>query len=106
LISISFIAYLPSQSSATACSKLGSPSYLLSNPVEADLSLTPTRRMAAPLALRSCRHPQTSCASRSIIAVSASIPAERQKRPKLVETCSHTSSVVKIVDGNALMVVI
>ena len=107
LISIWFIAHRPSKSSPAALSQLGK-TYSRHRPantgtldldfaaVETDLALRSPPRCALRCSPLSWRSPQAATTSSSIISVSASTPAARQKRselgdmPQVLRSSAHT----------------
>src|SRR5450759_3480917 len=103
LISIWFIAHLPSKSSPTALSQLGrtysppsSPrtrgrSTSTLPPWKPILPFVRPQRCALRCSPRSCRLPQAAAASCSIISVSASTPAARQNCSKLADMLASAS---------------
>src|SRR5829696_5182 len=116
LISIWFIAHLPSQSSATAASQLGTgcslPSKLRSRgrsistlpPWKPILPFVFPQRCARRSRPRAWRGPQAACASRSIISARASTPEAKQNSSKLAEMFARASSFNALV-GMAVDVV-
>src|SRR5208337_465538 len=109
LISIWFIAHLPSQSSLSAASQLGRACSLPSKPRSRGraISTLPLWKPILPLVLpqrcalrrlpRSWRSPQAASASCSIISASTSSPAARQNRSKLADMLASASALIASV---------
>src|SRR5215467_8994386 len=119
LMSIRFIAHRPSQSSATACSQLGSTiSWPPSSRTRGrSTSILPPWKPIFPCVWpqryprrpspRAWRAPQSSSASFSNIAESASMPAVKQNRSKLADTSSQAlPTAPAFVGGKAVSVVL
>ena len=119
LMSIRFIAHRPSQSSATACSQLGSTiSWPPSSRTRGrSTSILPPWKPIFPCVWpqryprrpspRAWRAPQSSSASFSIIAESASMPAVKQNRSKLADTSSQAlPTAPAFIGGKAVSVVL
>src|SRR5215470_17390454 len=119
LMSIRFIAHRPSQSSVTACSQLGSTSSWppSSRTRGRSTSILPPWKPIFPcvwphryprrLSPRAWRGPQSSSASFSIIAESASMPAVKQNRSKLADTSSQAlPTAPAFIRGKAVSVVL
>src|SRR5271155_1414980 len=106
LISIRFSAHLPSQSSATAASQLGSdlspPSRARTRgrsnatlpPWKPSFPLVRPQRCPSLPSPRPWRSPHSRAAPASIIPASVAMPAVRQNRSKLAPTCCQASSTI------------
>src|SRR5664280_2908961 len=109
LINIWFMDHLPSQSSATAASQLGTASSFPSKPrsLGRSISTLPPWKPILPLAFpqrcarrkwpRAWWGPQIACASLSIISPRASMPEARQNNSKLAEIFERASSFSTLV---------